>query len=228
MIGLIYKILNDLNQVENIKYIFDLGTNYGHEAVAFSKHFPEAKVIGIEANPNLILEIRNNVKNYKNIEIFNLAVSDQNAELDFYISKTHNTGTSSFLRKSGLYDHIEPLEFHSPIKVKVKKLSDFIEENKIPKVDILWMDIQGFEGKAFDGLEKYKNDIKIICAEVTYKEIYSGQILFNEFNKKLNNCGYRCVYNSLQHQNFWGDAVYVNTRIPNSENIKGEYNVIVT
>ena len=226
MIGEIYKILTDLNQIENIKYILDLGSNNGNEAAVFANLFPEAKVIGIEANPNLIPEIKKKVKDHKNVEIFNFAVSDENTELDFYISKTGNTGTSSFLRKSGLYDHIEPMQFNDPIKMKVRKLVDFIEENKIPQVDILWMDIQGFEGKAFDGLEKYKNDIKIICAEVTYKEIYSGQILFNEFNKKLTDCGYRCVYNDLKHQNFWGESIYLNTRIVNSEKIKGEFNVI--
>lgn len=224
MIPRIHGTLKFLNELENINYIFDLGTNSGDEAVIFAKYFPNAKIIGIEANSKLIPNIRNNIKGYSNIEIFNFGVSDKNEELDFYISRTDNTGTSSFLHKSGLYDHIEPMQFHNPIKLKVRKLSDFIKENKIPKIDILWMDIQGFEEKAFDGLEEYKNDIKIICSEVCYKEIYSGQSLFNDFNKKLVNHGYRCIYNDIKHQNFWGDAIYINTRIPNSENVKSNLN----
>jgi hypothetical protein len=109
------------------------------------------------------------------------------------------------------------LQFHVPIKVKTKRLDEFLNEINIPKIDILWMDIQGFEGKALNGLGNFLNNIKIIYSEITYKSIYKDQILFDKFDYKLLQHNFSCIYRDYKCNDFWGDAIYMNNILRNRE-----------
>lgn len=209
----IYQTLNIFKKLDSIKYILDLGCRDGSEAIQFSTLFPNAKIISIEANPNQIPIIKNNIKDYKNIEVFNFGASDEDDELDFNVSSTVNVGNSSFLEKNNSYENYERMEFHKPIKVKTKRLENFLKEQNIPNVDILWMDIQGFEGKALAGLGDYISKIKIIYSEITYKEMYKGQILFDKFDFEMLKNGFYCIYRDYKHGDFWGDSIYLKSRL---------------
>lgn len=206
-------MLEKLNKTNDIKYILNLGCRDGAEAIQFATIFPDAKIISIEANPNQIEIIKCNIKDYPNIEIFNFGASNEDAELDFNISSTVNIGNSSFLKKNGAYDNYENMDFHAPIKVKTKRLDNFLKEQKIPQVDILFMDIQGFEGKAIQGLGEYIKNIKILYSEITYKEMYKDQILFDKFDFYMLTNGFHCIYRDYKHGDFWGDSIYLNSNL---------------
>ncbi len=209
----IYSILHQIKKANDINYILDLGCRDGSEAIQFSNAFPNAKIISVEANPNQIETIKSNIRDYPNIQIFNFGASNKEEELDFNISSTVNVGNSSFLKKTGDYDHYENMAFHDPIKVKTKRLDNFLKELQIPQVDILWMDIQGFEGKAMEGLGEYVKKIKILYSEITYKEMYKDQLLFDKFDFNMLKNGFYCVYRDYKHGDFWGDSIYLNSNM---------------
>lgn len=209
----IYSVLTNINKTDSINYILDLGCRDGEEAIQFSELFPNAKIISVEANPNQIDIIKNNIKNYPNISIFNFGASNEDGELDFNISSTINIGNSSFLKTNGDYDNLEKMQFYDPIKVKTRRLESFLKEQQIPRIDILWMDIQGFEGKALDGFGEYIKNVKIMYSEITYKEMYKGQILFDKFDYFMLKNGFYCIYRDYKHNDFWGDSIYLNSKI---------------
>lgn len=209
-INIIYNILAKFNKINDIEYILDLGCRDAKEAIEFSKLFPKAKIISIEANPEQISIIEENIKNYPNIKVYNFGASDKNEILDFYPSDTVNKGNSSFLEINHNYDYVESMRFKGPIKVKTKRLDQFLKENNIPKIDILWMDIQGFEKKALDGLSDYIKDVKTLYCEVTYKEMYKGQALFDKIDYVFMKNNLCCLYRDYKHEDFWGDAIYGN------------------
>jgi len=62
------------------------------------------------------------------------------------------------------------------------RLDTIIKKNNIDKVDIIWMYLQGAELLALKGLGTYLNEVKFIHTEVSYKEIYTGQVMFNELH----------------------------------------------
>ena len=49
--------------------------------------------------------------------------------------------------------------------ILVKKLSDFVKENKIQKIDLLCMDVQGYELNVLKGAEKFLTNIKYVIME---------------------------------------------------------------
>lgn len=209
----IYSVIERTKNINNINYILNLGCRDGSEAIQFSTIFPNAKIISVEANPNQIQVIKSNIKDYPNIEIFNFGASNEDAELDFNVSSTVNIGNSSFLKTNGNYDNYEKMAFHAPIKVKTKRLDNFLKEQQVPKIDILFMDIQGFEGKAIQGLGDYINNVKILYSEITYKEMYKDQILFDKFDYYMLQKGFYCIYRDYKHGDFWGDSIYINSNI---------------
>jgi FkbM family methyltransferase len=209
----IYSVIEKTKKTNDIKYILDLGCRDGCEAIQFSILFPNAKIISVEANPNQIEIIKSNIKDYANIEIFNFGASNEDAELDFNISSTVNIGNSSFLKINGNYDNYEKMAFHAPIKVKTKRLDNFLKEQQVPKIDILFMDIQGFEGKAIQGLGNYIDNVKILYSEITYKEMYKDQILFDKFDYYMLQKGFYCIYRDYKHGDFWGDSIYLNSNL---------------
>lgn len=209
----IYSVIESVSNINDVNYILNLGCRDGSEAIQFSTIFPNAKIISVEANPNQIEIIKSNIKNYPNIEIFNFGASDEDAELDFNVSSTINIGNSSFLKSNGAYDNYESMTFHAPIKVKTKRLDNFLKEQNIPKIDILFMDIQGFEGKAVQGLGDYIKNVKILYSEITYKEMYKGQILFDKFDYYMLYRGFNCIYRDYKHGDFWGDSIYLNRNL---------------
>jgi FkbM family methyltransferase len=209
-IEIIHKVLTDFNKVNKIEYILNLGCRDGKESIEFSKIFPNAQIISVEANPEQIPIIEKNIKDYPNIKVYNFGASDKEEELDFYISSTINRGNSSFLEINHNYDHLEKMEFKKSIKVKTKRLDHFLKNINIPKIDLLWMDIQGFEKKALDGLSEYIQNIIIMYCEVTYKEMYKNQVLFDKIDFMLMQNKLTCLFRDYKHDDFWGDAIYGN------------------
>ena len=162
------------------KIIFDGGANVGFVSYQFFKKFKNSKIYAFEPNPSVFKTLTTSLKDMKNVILpFNLGISDKKGELEFY--KNSNTGTSSFL---------EPNDFHSShlarkytkINVPVISISEFCLENNIPSIDILKLDIEGFELKALQGCEEMliTEKIDFIFAEVNLIPTYSHQCLKEE------------------------------------------------
>jgi hypothetical protein len=94
-----------------------------------------------------------------------------------------------------------------------------MKKYNIKNVDIIWMDLQGAELLALKGLGEYIKNVEFIHTEVSYKEIYNGQVMFDELNKfvllndfivinQLSMCGwqediiYQKKFNDLTIHNF--------------------------
>ena len=69
--------------------------------------------------------------------------------------------------------------------VDVTTIDDFIKENNIDKVDVVWMDIQGNELRALKGMKECLDKIKIIQTEAGVREYYENHTLFHDIEKFL-------------------------------------------
>ncbi|MEZ4854634.1 FkbM family methyltransferase [Flavobacterium sp.] len=125
----------------------------------------------------------------KNIFTYNMGMSENNNRLLFY--KNNNARTSSFL---------EPNDFHKnhlarkyeKIEVPTTSIASFCTEHNINKIDILKLDIEGFELNALKGcVEMLKNcQIDFIYTEVNLIPTYSGQCLIEDVISFLRNLNY--------------------------------------
>lgn len=200
------------------KNIFEFGSRYGEDSTALATAFPDAHIYTFECNPNTLEVCRNECKKYNNITLTEKAVSNICDQITFYpINKSHtqttwedgNQGASSLLQASGEY----PVEKYVQDKIVTNSitLKSFMEENFIEKIDFLWMDIQGAELMALQGLDDYIDKVNTIYTEVEFMEIYKNQPLFSDIKKFLEKNSFKFV-GFLYKGQFSGDALFVNRR----------------
>jgi len=208
--------------IKNIDTIVEIGARDCDETIEFSKRFPLSLIYAFECNPDTLPICREKVKNNEKIHLIEKAVSDTTGIVTFYkidtgkTVTTHpngNPGASSLFKASGNY----PLEKYVQTEIKVNSttLQDFIKENSIKSIDLLWMDIQGAELQALRGARENLGKIKIIHLEVEFFEIYKDQPLFEEIKKFLSENNFTFLTFTSRHK-YSGDAIFVRNDIANN------------
>ena len=141
----------------------DIGANIGNHSVFFANFF--SNIYSFEPYPNSYYLLKFNSKNYKNITTFNFGSSDIDENQYMYIS------TNITMSRNSLFsDRVDPKKIDQihpkKIKVELKNLDSFLKENKVKKISLIKIDIEGYEYKALIGLKNtIINDSPIIAFE---------------------------------------------------------------
>lgn len=210
-------LLKDINLDKTKEYvIFDIGSRDCMQSIEFYNEFPNSKIYAFECNPNTLEICRNNIKNYTDrITLIEGAVSDYDGDIDFYPIDQKNTitswqdgnpGASSLFVNNGTYEHERYVQYK--IKTKCHRLDTIMFKNGIPRVDLIWMDLQGAELIALKGLGHYIDTVKCIYTEVSHKEIYTGQVMYNELHCFMISKKF-ILSNKLSMHGWQEDALYV-------------------
>jgi len=212
------------------KVILDVGSRDGLQSLEFSEVFHDAEIHAFECNPDTFDQVLSNTKNCSKIKANNCAVNDYDGECTFYqidkeATKTPwadgNPGASSLFISNGSYTHEEYIQ--KEIKVKSMTIDSYCNSNEINSIDLIWMDLQGAELKAFKGMEKMLPTVRYIYVELTHKEIYKNQPLFDEVNTYLLEHGFERI-TDIDRNQWFEDVVYRN----NKEKEKSEKRVVLS
>ena len=199
--------------------IIEVGALNCQETLSFNKLFPESHIFTFECNPATIPICREAVSKFPNIKLTEKAVTDENGTITFHpidqekTKTSHldgNPGASSIFKASGKYK-VETY-VQKEITVDSIRLDNFVEKEKIEKIDIMWMDIQGAELKALHGLGKYIYSLDCLHTEVEFIEIYTGQPLFGDIRKycETHDLVFICF---ASFGIYFGDAIFVNKKL---------------
>ena len=178
-----------INELKQNMICIDLGSNIGYYAVIESNIVGESgKIFAIEPSPVNFPILKSNLENQKmnNFLAYNIAIGDKNENMEFIISSKSNW---SKIRMNNEKINSED----KIIKIPVKTLDSFVQENDIKKIDILRMDVEGFEYNIIVGannvLEKYKPKIF-----VEIHKMYLGKEKTCKIFNDLKNKGYEIKY----------------------------------
>lgn len=183
-----------LEQGRDVKTIFDVGANVGFVAFQFQKRFPKAEIFAFEPNPSVFDQLKENYKGESKIHPYQLGVADQSGFLDFNINA--NTGTSSFLAADEYHKTHQAKHLKEKRSTQVITVDEFCQNEGIQHVDILKLDIEGYELNALKGAIELlsKQAIDIIYTEVNLVPSYKEQPLFHEITAYLQEHCYH-IYN---------------------------------
>lgn len=195
----------------DVKIIFELGSRDLIDALALSNYYNNSLVYAFECNPDCLIECKKNIKkfNNENIKLIEKAVSLTDGEITFCpfdLTKYNNMGSSSILKIDfSKRDKNDPdYNRENPqieIKVDGTRLDTFIKDNNIPNIDLLCIDLQGYELNSLKSLGKYLNDVKYIITECSIQSTYVGGAKFEELNKYLEGFNFKYVLsNKFGHQ----------------------------
>lgn len=208
----------ELHKERPIKKILHLGAHLGNEIEFYLKLNPDL-IYWFEANPELIEGLEKNVLKHSHIsqKIFQVAVSNENKELDFnliYSNDMSNTGCSSLLElkeHSKQYPHIKKIK---SVKVQSVNIDDFLKKNNLEtEFDYVNMDIQGSEFDVLNSSEVLfqPTDFRIIQLETCQIEMYAGQKLEKDIVDFMQSKRYKKIYYHPWAHN-WGDTLFLNDK----------------
>ena len=125
--------------------IIDIGANLGYyTAIASRLAGDNGLVIAFEPEPNFFKLLSRNIgrNNMKNTACFELAIAEKNGLTNLYLSN-ENKGHNSIIKSE---------ELKTSVQVKTTTLDDFLLSQKITKVNIIKMDVEGAEILALEGM----------------------------------------------------------------------------
>ena len=135
-------------EVNDGDVILDVGANIGYYAIMLAKKVgSKGKVYAIEPEPNNMVRLEENIRlNGVNsiVEPFKIGAAD-----NIGIGKLH---VSKFSNLHSFFQSEYGIEGHEPIEVPLTDISSFIKGKRT--VDLLRMDVEGYEVEVINGLER--------------------------------------------------------------------------
>ena len=217
----------------HIKTLFELGSRDLIDAIKLSECFRDSDIYAFECNPDCLVECNKNYASLsddarKRIHLVEKAVSIDNGVVTFYpfdLQKYNNMGASSMLKIvfSTRNPNDDP-DYNIPnpqkeVNVVGTRLDTFMAETNINRVDMLCIDLQGYELNALKSLGDRLSSVKYIITECSIECTYTDGATFTELNEYLTAYGFRYVvsnkfgtnYPNLALKHFSEfDAVFVN------------------
>jgi len=175
--------------------ILDIGANYGYFGLLSSQFTDrkKSKIIMFEANPHITPYINKSISiNWFNLrtKVENLAVSSKAGKVKLNILRNY-IGSSTLQTIEHLESYMGEkmqLKVEESIEVDAVAIDDYCRSQKIDKVNMIKMDIEGHEEVAYRGMRKIirKSDDITMFIEFT-KESYDDPKTF--YNQMLDDFG---------------------------------------
>ena len=194
------------------------GQTSGQTAITFSRAFPAALVFSFEPDPDTYRELCQRLATYACVKPFALGLGDREGDATLLVN--HSSETNSFLKPlPGAAEYlVEPgvLARVASRHVSMTTLDAFCREKKLDRIDLLKLDVQGYELKVLEGASQLlaKRAIPLIYLEVSFVRTYENQPLFPDVYRYLFDRGYRFVglYESGHETHYYhvgGNALFV-------------------
>lgn len=199
--------------------VLHVGANVGEEFGVYNE-LGIHKQIWIEANPELIRKLEDNVMREDNVMgasnkyVFNICAGEINQTTVLHVA--NNAGQSSSVLELGTHKEVHPdVHYTHDVEVLMRRLDTMFDQmpTVIEGVDLLVMDIQGAELMALRGLGNYVRQFKAIYTEVNNREVYKKGALIEDMDLFMTVHGFRRV-ETFNNGGFfdrlgWSDALYI-------------------
>jgi FkbM family methyltransferase len=224
---------NHINKNE-VKVIFELGSRDLIDAIKLINYY-NCTVYAFECNPDCLIECNKRLSilkvssNDNKLFLIENAISLVDENVKFYpfdLTKYDNMGSSSMLKIDFSMRNIDDPDYNrenpqKEIIVKGTRLDTFINEHNIVNIDMLCIDLQGYELNALKSLGNELHKVKYIITECSIQNTYINGATFKELNEYLSDynfifCCSTFGYN-LPDLNIKGfsefDALFINKKL---------------
>lgn len=163
----------------NPKQIVDVGAFEGEWTAAVSQIFPAAKILMCEAMPAKEAKLKLLTNHNANID-YEIAVLGAEDGKDVFFTELETA--SSVLE--------EQSATHNRVARKTSSLNTVLTKRNIPKVDLIKLDVQGYELEVLTGFGKYIATADAILTEASLLEIHKGVPLVRDVINFMGESGF--------------------------------------
>lgn len=132
--------------------VFDVGANVGQSAERFRLTYPSARIFCFEPVPTTYRALVGRVGSYPEVELHRIALGDLEEERYINIEPNPIGSGNSF---------VNTYASRSREPVRVRTLDNFCDERKIENIDLLKVDVEGFEIEVLKGAKKMLSEQRI-------------------------------------------------------------------
>lgn len=197
--------------------IVDGGAHRGSCVFAFREHVPEASFICFEPDSDLVAEMRQTFAGDAKVTVVHAALGEARSTATFNINESRPT--NSLLQA---VEELSPSDRRlyqtvRQVSVDVVALDDYRKQSGVAAIDILKLDLQGYDYKALLGARETLRNVDVVLTEVWYTEVYKGAHLFPDILSLMLDCGFRLhtlcgIHYGERDELTWSDAIF--TRLP--------------
>lgn len=196
--------------------IIDGGAHRGGSVEAFSEYAPQAQFHCFEPDPSLAQEISRLFSDRTHVRVVMAALGDAKGKATFNINVSRPTN-SLLAPGDALQPDLQSLcELVEQVEVDIVTIDTYCETQKLDRVDIIKLDLQGYDYKALLGAKTALLGARVVLIEVLFVEIYKGCNLFPDVLQFMGECGYTLftlcgLHYGTQDELLWADAIFVNS-----------------
>ena len=149
----------------NKKSIFiDIGSNIG-DISSYVNDFCRSKIYCYEPHPGAFKALKKRFYDNKNINIFNVAVSNKTTNTEIFFHKnTGNFDELEYSEATSLDSKKSNIDISKKIKINTIHIKEIL--NKFPIIDCIKIDIEGHEYEILPYIFKNKKKIKKVVCEL--------------------------------------------------------------
>jgi len=174
---------------QGIKTVLDIGAYIGSFAFAIRRILPDARIISFDPLDKNIRALNENLMGDPNFQAIQTALGDKNGVIDFWESDF--TASSSAMEMADSHkEHFPASSGNRRISVPLQTLDDCLGDTQVETPILLKVDVQGFEKSVFTGGRKTLKQTDILISEVSFRQLYKDQPLFEEIHDLLRQEGF--------------------------------------
>jgi FkbM family methyltransferase len=202
-------------QTRHFDTIFDVGANIGQTTKGLIKYFPMAQVYSFEPVASSFAKLRKNYSLYANVHPIQRALGSQPGEMSMALHKESELNTL-VADSSRAKDRSGETEV-----VKVVTIDQFCRDAEISHIDVLKMDVQGWEVKVLSGASTMlsNNKVHFVLSEVAFRRHDTDMQHIGELSDLMESnefwlCGFYDTFrwgNNKQYVGFT-NALYLNPK----------------
>tara|TARA_Y100001958_G_C21228879_1_gene554406 strand:- start:1551 stop:2279 length:729 start_codon:yes stop_codon:yes gene_type:complete len=205
------KLFNFLkkNNFKDFEIFFDIGAHEGESIILFSKNFNIKKIFSFEPSPVNFKKLSQNKRfiqnKFQNLEINleNYALGSEKKKLLMnQLSETSSSTinnidqNSKYFKKKNTFLNLKKKNenFIKEVEIKQITLFDYIEQKKIPKIDFLKIDTEGYEFNVLVGMGKYLKNVNLIMFEHHYHDMLVKNYSFSDIHDLLKKNNFNQIF----------------------------------
>lgn len=189
--------------------IFDVGANTGQSISKFKKYFPKSKIYAFEPSEKAYKELEVLSRKYEDVSTYQMALGEKVEKRRIF--ENTSSDMNSFLEMGR---HGSGQVIGESI-VNVLTIDQFCIDKKIPSIQLLKIDAQGFDYQVIKGAKEtiLANKIQLLYFEIIFSEMYKGVPRFSEVYDFLIDNGFLLVslYEFHYQENLagWTDGLFI-------------------
>ena len=190
------------------KGVLHVGANVGEEYEVYNE-LGIVRQIWIEANREIFTKLIEHVGNHlEGVDCYNVAAGNRWGRANLHVSNNHSQSSSVLELGTHKIEHPD-VYYVKDMPVTMVPLGEYLMPYELHSVDLLNLDVQGYELEVLKGLGNWVIGFKAIYTEVNKSHVYENCVLVDDLDVYLLARGFKRVETYWAPNKTWGDALYI-------------------